>query len=109
MEAYKRGSHTVWDCKYHLVWITKYRHPVLGGDIGIRCPELLRETGGYHFTKDDARSPRKRREMPKTRHMIPGTRLRRRRFYPPGNLKGVAVCRGNRPLRYHIAEAQADL
>jgi hypothetical protein len=21
MEAYKRGSHTVWDCKYHLVWV----------------------------------------------------------------------------------------
>ena len=20
MEDYKRGSHTVWDCKYHLVW-----------------------------------------------------------------------------------------
>jgi REP element-mobilizing transposase RayT len=31
MEAYKRGSHTVWDCKYHLVWVTKYRYPVLGG------------------------------------------------------------------------------
>jgi REP element-mobilizing transposase RayT len=27
MEAYKRGSHTVWDCKYHVVWVTKYRHP----------------------------------------------------------------------------------
>ena len=26
MEAYKRGSHTVWDCKYHLVWVTKYRY-----------------------------------------------------------------------------------
>ena len=25
MESYKRGSHTVWDCKYHLVWVTKYR------------------------------------------------------------------------------------
>jgi hypothetical protein len=25
MEAYKRGSHTVWDCKYHVVWVTKYR------------------------------------------------------------------------------------
>ena len=24
MESYKRGSHTVWDCKYHLVWVTKY-------------------------------------------------------------------------------------
>jgi REP element-mobilizing transposase RayT len=30
MEAYKRGGHTVWDCKYHLVWVTKYRYAVLG-------------------------------------------------------------------------------
>src|SRR6185437_12664534 len=44
MEAYKRGGHTVWDCKYHLVWVTKYRYPVLGGDVGVRCRELLRET-----------------------------------------------------------------
>ena len=43
MESYKSGSHTVWDCKYHLVWVTKYRYPVLGGDIGQRCRELLRE------------------------------------------------------------------
>jgi hypothetical protein len=21
MEAYKRGSHTVWDCKYHPMWV----------------------------------------------------------------------------------------
>lgn len=43
MKDYKRGSHTIWDCKYHLVWVTKYRYPVLGGDIGLRCRELLRE------------------------------------------------------------------
>ena len=43
MEDYKRGSHTVWDCKYHLVWVTKYRYEVLGGDVGQRCRELLRE------------------------------------------------------------------
>ena len=48
MEAYKRGSHTVWDCKYHLVWATKYRYPVLGGDVGVRCRELLRETAAAH-------------------------------------------------------------
>ena len=48
MEAYKRGSHTVWDCKYHLVWVTKYRYPVLGGDVGPRCRELLRETATAH-------------------------------------------------------------
>ncbi len=43
MQDYKRGSHTVWDCKYHLVWTTKYRYQVLGGDVGQRCRELLRE------------------------------------------------------------------
>lgn len=43
MEDYKRGSHTVWDCKYHLVWTTKCRYQVLGGDVGLRCRELLRE------------------------------------------------------------------
>ena len=48
MESYKRGSHTVWDCKYHLVWVTKYRYAVLGGDVGQRCRELLRETARAH-------------------------------------------------------------
>ena len=43
MRDYKHGSHTVWDCKYHLVWTTKYRYEVLAGDVGIRCRELLRE------------------------------------------------------------------
>lgn len=43
MKDYKRGSHAIWDCKYHLVWVTKYRYAVLVGDIGLRCRELLRE------------------------------------------------------------------
>lgn len=43
MQNYKQGSHTVWDCKYHLVWVTKYRYEILGGDVGHRCRELLRE------------------------------------------------------------------
>ena len=33
----------MWDCKYHIVWITKYRYPVLSGDVGERTRELLRE------------------------------------------------------------------
>ena len=48
MEAYKRGAHMVWDCKYHLVSVTKYRYSVLGGDVGVRCRELLRETARTH-------------------------------------------------------------
>jgi putative transposase len=43
MQDYKRGSHTIWDCKYHLVWVTKYRYPILVGDVGQRARELLRE------------------------------------------------------------------
>jgi len=43
MKDYKAGSHTIWDCKYHVVWVTKYRYSVLGGDVGLRCRELLRE------------------------------------------------------------------
>ena len=48
MESQKRGSHTVWDCKYHIVWVTKYRYQVLGGDVGERCRELIRETARGH-------------------------------------------------------------
>ena len=43
MKDYKSSSHAVWDCKYHLVWITKYWYPVLVGDVGLRARELLRE------------------------------------------------------------------
>ena len=43
MKDYKSSSYAVWDCKYHLVWITKYWYPVLVGDVGLRARELLRE------------------------------------------------------------------
>ena len=43
MKDYKHGSHTIWDCKYDIVWVTKYRYSVLGGNVGLRCRELLRE------------------------------------------------------------------
>ncbi len=42
-----RKSHDL-DCKYHIVWITKYRFPVLGGDVGQRARELLREIARAH-------------------------------------------------------------
>lgn len=48
METCKRGSHTVWDCKYHVIRVTKYRYAVHGGDVGNRCRELLRETSRAH-------------------------------------------------------------
>ncbi len=43
MESYRKSSHTVYDIKYHIVWITKYRKPVLRGEIAQRLRELVRE------------------------------------------------------------------
>ena len=41
MAKYRSGSHTVYDIKYHFVWITKYRYQVLGGKTGHRLKDLL--------------------------------------------------------------------
>ena len=43
MRNYRKTSHSVYDVKYHLVWITKYRKPMLTGPIGKRFRELIRE------------------------------------------------------------------
>ena len=40
---YRRGSHTKFDNKFHIVWITKYRKKVLKDDIGLRCREIIRQ------------------------------------------------------------------
>jgi putative transposase len=42
--SYRKTAHTVYDIKYHLVWITKYRKPVLRGEIAKRLRELVRQT-----------------------------------------------------------------
>jgi putative transposase len=40
---YRLGSHTVYDIKYHLVWVTKYRYKVLRGEIALRARDLIRQ------------------------------------------------------------------
>ena len=43
MARYRHGSHTVYACQYHFVFIPEYRKPVLRGEIGLRLRELVRE------------------------------------------------------------------
>ena len=43
MEHYRTGPHSRFDLKYHFVWITKYRRGVLGGEVGVRLRDLVRE------------------------------------------------------------------
>jgi len=43
MQMYRKGSHTIYDIKYHIVWITKYRKSVLSGLVAERCREIIRQ------------------------------------------------------------------
>ena len=45
MNDYHSLSHTTWDCKYHLVWIPKYRKKGIYGDIRRYLGEALRGRG----------------------------------------------------------------
>ncbi|WP_410519986.1 transposase [Candidatus Lariskella endosymbiont of Hedychridium roseum] len=39
----RRGSHSLYDLKYHIVFCTKYRYRVLTGQVAIRTREVIRE------------------------------------------------------------------
>jgi len=41
---YQHGAHSVYDIKYHVIWVTKYRYHILRGDIALRARELIRQT-----------------------------------------------------------------
>ena len=43
MEKYRKTSHAVYDVNYQFVWITKYRKPVLLGDVATRLRDMIRE------------------------------------------------------------------
>ena len=43
MAEYRRSAHAVFDLKYHVVWITKYRYKVLTGRVAERTRDLIRQ------------------------------------------------------------------
>ena len=40
---YRKGSHTLYDLKYHVVFCTKYRYRILTGQVATRARDLMRE------------------------------------------------------------------
>ena len=48
MRHYRLGAHTKSDLKVHVVWIPKYRKPVLTGDVALRVRDILRRIAGEH-------------------------------------------------------------
>ena len=48
MRHYRLGAHTKTDLKVHVVFIPKYRKPVLTGDVAVRVRDLLRRIASEH-------------------------------------------------------------
>jgi putative transposase len=48
MKYERKTSHSVYDHKYHICWITKYRYKVLTGEIGARTRELIKQICKEH-------------------------------------------------------------
>ena len=44
MAEYRKGWHTVYSIEYHFVWVTKYRYQILGGEVGKRARDLIRQS-----------------------------------------------------------------
>jgi putative transposase len=44
-------KHTVWDCKYHMFWIPKYRKKVLYGDLRKYLGDVLRDLAAQRDCK----------------------------------------------------------
>lgn len=42
-ERYRKTSHVIYECKYHLCWLPKYRYPILTGKVALRVRELIRQ------------------------------------------------------------------
>jgi putative transposase len=47
-EGYRKGAHTVYDIKYHLVWVTKYRYHILQGELARRARDIIRDICMQH-------------------------------------------------------------
>ena len=42
MSRFRKLSHTIWHCQYHLVWTPKYRFRILAGPVGEEVSNCIR-------------------------------------------------------------------
>jgi len=60
MSRFKKLTHVIWHCQYHIVWVPKYRYRVLQGTIGrevqncveVYCSRLRCEVEELNVQKD---------------------------------------------------------
>ena len=42
MSRFRKLSHAIWHCQYHVIWVPKYRYRVLFGDVGEEVKNCIR-------------------------------------------------------------------
>ena len=47
MSRFRKLSHVIWHCQYHLVWVPKYRYRVLEGDVGHEVHHCMQVFAGH--------------------------------------------------------------
>jgi putative transposase len=48
VRKYRLGAHTKTDLKVRVVWLPKYRKPVLTGEVAVRVRDLIRQIAAEH-------------------------------------------------------------
>ena len=47
MSRFRKLSHTLWHCQYHLVWVPKYRYRILAGPLKDAAEKGIHAIAGY--------------------------------------------------------------
>lgn len=47
MSRFRKLSHTIWHCQYHLVWVPKYRYRILAGPLRDAAEKGIHAITGY--------------------------------------------------------------
>ncbi len=47
MSRFRKLSHSIWHCQYHIVWVPKYRYRILVGKVGESVEGAIQAICGY--------------------------------------------------------------
>ena len=47
MSRFRKLSHTIWHCQYHIIWVPKYRFRILTGPVGQSVADGIQAICGY--------------------------------------------------------------
>jgi putative transposase len=47
VSRFRKLSHAIWHCQYHIVWVPKYRYRILTGPVGTEIYKCIQVFSGY--------------------------------------------------------------